>query len=342
VKILYLGGRDGTAIQRADALVRLGHQVTHVDPQPFVPSGRFTGKFHRETGGLLCQSAVAKGVIAEVNRIAPNPQFDAAWVDGGRNVGPGLIASLKKFCKKVINYNHDDPFGNRDRFFWALYLKSVPFYDVVGVVRPMNVDEAKAKGAKNVVLVKMAGDEVAHRPREISGADVEKWASEVLFMGTWMPERGPFLRELVFQGIPLTIYGDRWQKAPEWPELQSSWRGRGVSNPDDYAKVLQCSKVALGLLSKGNRDMHTTRSTEIPSVGALLCAERTEEHEDMYKDGVEAVFWSNAKECAEKCRWLLDNEKLRAEIAARGRIKAIQNKTFNEPTMALILERAFE
>jgi len=341
VNILYIGGRDGTAIQRRDALIRLGHEVTQVDPQPYVPAGKLSGKFHRETGGLLCQSAVAKGVLAEIHRLNSNPKFDAAWIDGGRNIGPGLIQSLKGFCTKVINYNHDDPFGKRDRYFWALYRKSVPYYDVVGVVRPINVDEAKAKGAKAVVLVKMAGDEFAHRPREITQADIEKWSSDVLFIGTWMPERGPFLSELVDQGIALTIYGDRWQKAPEWPKLEPFWKGKGIPNPDDYAKALQCSKVALGLLSKGNRDMHTTRSTEIPSVGALLCAERTQEHEDMYEEGVEAVFWSDAKECAEKCRWLLANEDLRAAIAAKGHIKAIANQTFNEPSMKRILERAF-
>lgn len=341
MKILYLGGKDGTAIQRANALVRLGHQVIQVDPNQYVPKGRLVSRLHQETGGLLIQGKVASSVLEEVHRIDAHPKFDAAWVDGGRYVGPALITSLKRFCSKVINYNHDDPFGNRDRYFWALYRRSAPFYDVLGVVRPINVQEAKANGAKEVVLVKMAADEYAHRPRDISEEDKAKWSSDVLFIGTWMPERGPFLSELVSKKVPLTIYGDRWQKAQEWPLLQPYWKGSGISNPDDYAKALQCSKIALGILSKGNRDMHTTRSTEIPSVGALLCAERTQEHLEMYQEGVEAVFWSDAKECAEVSLSLLADPDRCLAIAARGQVKARQNGTFNEPSMAKILDRAF-
>jgi len=341
VRILYLGAKHGTALQRAAALVRLGHEVTHVKPDVYIPEGRLSRRFHRETGGLFSQGAVAKGVLSELRSYGGPQTFDAAWIDGGQCIGPALIQTLKGFCRKVINYNHDDPFGGRDRYYWSLYLRSIPHYDVVGVVRPVNVDEARAKGAKDVVLVKMAGDEVAHRPRSLSPADIAKWSSEVLFIGTWMPERGPFLSALVSRGVPLTIYGSNWQKAPEWTTLESAWKGSEIANSDDYARALQCSKIALGLLSKGNRDMHTTRSTEIPAVGALLCAERTLEHEEMYEDGVEAVFWSDVAECADVCNKLLANDDLRAAISARGHARVMKNATFNEPTMTLILDRAF-
>src|SRR3984893_15402741 len=99
-----------------------------------------------------------------------------------------------------------------------------------------------------------------------------------------MPERGPFLARLIELGIPLTIRGNRWNKAKEWPLLENFWQGPGVYNDEDYAKAIQCAKVSLGLLSKGNRDQHTTRSMEIPSLQGLLCAERTREHESLYRE----------------------------------------------------------
>jgi spore maturation protein CgeB len=122
------------------------------------------------------------------------------------------------------------------------------------------------------------------------------------------------MAELVRPGLPLSIWGDRWQKAPEWPALAPHWRGPGQDDPEIYARIIQSAKISLGLLSKGNRDRHTTRSFEIPAIGGLLCAERTDEHCQSYKEGVEAVFWDDAEECIEQCRRLLKDDALVAAI----------------------------
>jgi spore maturation protein CgeB len=202
--------------------------------------------------------------------------------------------------------------------------------------------EAKQVGAPRVLHVHMSFDEIAHAPRDLSGFDRTKWKSEVLFVGTWMPERGPFLARLVELGVPLTIRGNRWSKAKEWPLLENFWQGPGIYDDEDYAKAIQCAKVSLGLLSKGNRDQHTQRSMEIPFLQGLLCAERTREHESLYREDEEAVFWSSAAECADKCTYLLGNETVRQHIAERGRARALKNQTSNQSVMAAILETAFK
>jgi hypothetical protein len=154
-----------------------------------------------------------------------------------------------------------------------------------------------------------------------------------------MPERGPFLQELLKAGAPLAIYGNDWHKAPEWPALQSVWHGPAIYG-DDYLKAVQLAKVSLGLLSKGNRDLHTTRTFEIPYCGGLLCAERTSEHLQLYQEDVEAVYWSDVKECLEKCEKLLKNDKRRSEIAEKGRIRCLHNGIFNEPNLKNMLAAA--
>jgi len=174
----------------------------------------------------------------------------------------------------------------------------------------------------------------------LTAQDHAQWDCDVLFLGTWMPERGPFLVALIQQGVPLTIRGGHWQKAPEWPALRPHWKG-GPIEGDDYAKAIQCARVNIGLLSKGNRDLHTTRSLEIPALGALFCAERTNEHMGMYQDGIEAVFWSDATECARHCRELLADEPRRAAIAARGHRRFVQNGHGNEAIIAGLLETMY-
>jgi hypothetical protein len=263
-------------------------------------------------------------------------------VDAGELTGPELVRDLKRQARFVINYNADDPYGVRDGNKWRLHLRSIPFYDLVVVVRDCNVPEAYKMGATDVLRVHRSSDEVAHAPRKLSPSDMATWGADVAFIGTWMPERGPFLARLVEHDVPLTIWGDRWPKANEWPILKSYWRGPGLYNDDSYAMAIQCAKVCLGMLSKGNRDLCTRRSFEITQLRGVLCAERTHEHRALYKEDVEAVFWSNPDECAKQCKRLLNNEVWRKEVSRNGQLRSMRNGTTNETVMKQILCRIFD
>jgi len=333
--ILFIGRNSGTSRHRALAFRRLGHDVFIIDPFSFFPDNHLVGLWTWHTGSLFLQEFVRRSLLATI----PAKKFDLVYIDGGELIGPYLVLELKKRFSTVINYNIDDPFSRRDGKRWRLYLQCVPLYDLVVVVRDCNVSEALRRGARDVMRVHMSADEIAHSPRFIREEDHRKWASDVLFVGTWMPERGPFMARLIELGVPLSIYGCRWDKAREWPVLRSSWRGPGLYDGDEYAKALQCAKINLGLLSKGNRDLSTTRSFEIPCLEAVLCAERTSEHSDLYAEDEEAVFWSDPEECAWKCRQLLNDEDLQKHIGINSRRRCLQNGTMNESVLAQILER---
>lgn len=333
MKILYLGEDSGTCRQRADAMKRLGHDVDLLDPYRAFPDNGLTRRWIYKTGGLIAAYFVEKWVL----RTVAGRRYDLVWVDGGELISPALVRALRRGFGPVVNYNHDDPFGHRDGRRWRLYLKCVPLYDLLIVVRACNVEEAGKLGARNVTRIFFAADEVAHARREMT-ADIS-WESDVLFVGTWMPERGPFMKALVEAGVPLAIYGNDWHKSPEWPQLKRYWRGPGIYDPEDYARAIQSAKICLGLLSKGNRDLHTTRSMEIPYLGGLLVAERTPEHLALYEENKEAVFWADPVECVEKCRMLLGDSERRTRIAQAGRARAIANGNLNEKMLSAVLKK---
>ncbi len=334
-RILYLGFQGGNTSKRVNALRRLGHEVTHLDPYSLFPYRDFIGRLIYYGGGPLIESYLKYKILPMIS----NERFDMTFVDGGELIGPKMMKVLRAVSTRIINYNNDDPFGRRDKNKWRLYLQAVPHYDVLAVVRPDNIGEAYALGARKVLQVFMAVDEL-DGPREITPEDRRRLSHDVLFIGTWMPERGPFLAALLQAGLPLAIYGNRWQKAPEWPILKGVWQGPAIYG-DDYIKAIQLAKISLGLLSKGNRDLHTTRTFEIPYAGGLLCAERTSEHLALYEEDVEAVYWSEVDECMEKCKKLLNDDKKRVEIAERGRLRCLRNGIFNESNLKKMLEAAF-
>jgi hypothetical protein len=332
---LYLGAESGTSLDRANALRRLGYRVDHIDLRKLLPRTVWVDRVTHQLGGHL----LSPWILRSLRVLLKSTHYDVCCVDGGLWVTPGVIRFLRHYAKKVISYSIDDPLGPRDGSKFKAYRQSIPFYDLCVVMRETNISEAMCLGAKDVLRVYMSSDEVTHAPRVLTEQDRNQWDSEVLFLGTWFPERGPFLSELVNLGVPLTIRGANWNKAPEWSALRSHWKG-GPLIGDDYAKAIQCAKVNLGLLSKGNRDLHTTRSLEIPALGGLLCAERTTEHLDMYVENKEALFWSSARECAAVCRSILKDEDRRQQIAAAGHARGIANGNTNENVMRAVFERA--
>lgn len=336
LSILYIGVDSGTCRHRALALRRLGHAVTVVDPKQCLPERGVVNRWIHHTGALGLGDLIRRHVLKAIG----NRNFDIVYVDGGELVPPALLKELRPRSRALVSYNIDDPFGKRDGAKWRFYLGAIPFYDLVVVIRECNVQEALDAGAQKVLQVYRAADEVAHAARVLAPSEREKWNSEVVFAGTWMPERSPFLAELLQSGVPLSIYGDRWQKAKEWPTLRAHWKGPGLYRDEDYANAILGAKVCLGLLSKGNRDASTTRSFEIPHLGSLLCAERTAEHLALYREGEEAVFWSNAQECASECMRLLGNDGMRRRIALAGQRRCIENRTTNEYVMEEILAAA--
>jgi len=332
LSILYFGPVSGTCLDRANALRRLGHHVEHINLRHLLPNTKWVDRITWHLGGSLLAPLLMRGLIKTLD----GKRFDLCYVDGGEWVTPQVIVVLRLHATKIINYNIDDPLGLRDGARYKAYRSSLAGYDLCVVMREQNVNEAKSLGAKNVIRVFMSADEVSHAPRTLSQSDSVQWASEILFLGTWMPERGPFLLELINRGLPLTIRGSNWHKAPEWAQLKNYWKGGSIGG-DDYAKAIQCAKVNLGLLSKGNRDLHTTRSQEIPALGGLLCAERTSEHSAMYTEGQEALFWSNAEECAAMCSDALAEENRRLNIAAAGHRRIKKNGHYNEMILATII-----
>ena len=327
-QIFYFGDSHpaSTSAHRAHALERLGHTVSIYDPYKALAgnlSFRYLEPIHYRTGYRLLQLQITRW-IERVLSTAGQP--DVVWVNSGELFGIQCLVSLKRLSCPSILYNNDDPTGGRDGRRFDTLLKAIPYYDLCVVMRKINLSEYFNLGAKKLLRVTMSYDEIVQQPfKEIANIPA-KFRSEVVFIGTWMRDekRDEFLLSLLNEGVPISIWGSRWQKSPHWNSLKAIYKGNSVSGRD-YVAAIQGSKICLGLLSKGNRDLHTTRSLEVPFAGGLLCAERTSEHQEMYQEGVEAVFWTDATECAKICHELLTNDSRREKIRLAGmeRIRAM-------------------
>ena len=332
-RILYIGPECGTSRHRFEALLRLGHSVQLVDPFRALHNAPQMLRWGFKTGYLGLERRISDYVLSAIGK----DRFDVVWVDNGEQIGASLTAALKLRGRYLLNHNLDNPFTGRDGYRWRLFRKALPHYDLFVTPRVTTRDAARANGAKRAISINFSADEKVHRRVELDEADRQRFTSDVAFVGTWMPERGPFMKRLVERGVPLRIFGPRWEKAPEYAILAPRLFSRSLDD-QEYVKAVSGTKIALGLLSLGNQDLHTTRSMEIPAIGAVFCAPRTTDHEALYVDGKEAAFFEDADSCADACAALLTDHERREAIGRAGLARAKHNNWFNERVCADILD----
>lgn len=306
--VLYLGDDQVgcNSSLRADALRRLGCQVTTLNPLSLVGGGRWQSFLGYRTGYRFLQRRLLWALKAKISDNMQNP-YTLVWVNGGELLGTSVLKWLHlSLNSRIILYQNDDPTGHRDGNRFLSLQAAIPFYDLCVLLRSETALEVLAMGARRVLRVFSAFDEVFQTLAYL--APQQTADPFVFFIGTLIPgeQRDGFLLALLNAGLPMRLIGNNWHRSRQWPLLVRIYQGPGITGVA-YAKTIESAAVSLGLLSHLNRDLITQRSVETPAYGGLLCAERTSEHQLLYEDGHEAVFWSSPDECIEQCRQLLED-----------------------------------
>jgi len=327
--ILYFGDDSigSTSSHRAAAIRRLGHRVTAVNPRGLLPhSCRLLSWYHYRTAYLALQHHLQHELARVLSELRIQPSV--IWVNSGEFFGPSILRWLrtKLYCP-VILYCNDDPTGPRDWNRFRSLRSSLPFYDLCICLRQVNELEWLALGAKRVLRVWMSYDEDVH----VAAKEPAKLDLELGFIGTNIPaeNRDKFLVHLLKAGIPLSIFGGNWNRSKHWNRLRSHCRDRSLVN-ESYSAQLAKIALCLGLLSHRNRDLHTRRTIEVPAVGGVLLAERSSEHRLLFEEGVEALYWKNATDCAELARHMLSRQSGLAAIRTDGHQRLTEAGVGNE------------
>lgn len=339
MKIYYVGhaAPRSTSRQRADALERLGHQVTRFDPfEAFSGdlSGPLRSRLHYRSGYRLLQPAMFRRLTEMSEIIAAH---DVIWIDGGEFLGLQGATFLSSLAPTVLMCI-DDPTGGRDGRRWDSLIAALPAYDLCVTIRETTASDFRRLGARRAIKVWRPYDERAHRPP--TPQEMADWDGPggIAFIGTWMRGEGreDILLALIERGVPVSIWGGKWWRSPRWKEIQPAWRGRSLHGLD-YCRAIAGADACLGFLSSGNRDLHTGRTFEIPHIGGLLVAQRTSEHVALFEEGEEALFWDDADECADQCLTVLANPERSRAIRLAGQERVRNGGFGNESTLAAIL-----
>lgn len=236
---------------------------------------------------------------------------------------PVTLRRMKEIRPEVtlLLYHNDNPFiGLRNRIKWRHFFKSLAQADITLVYRPANVEDAQRHGTQHVSILPSYYTSYVHRSLPTESHDE---CSDVVFVGHYANDgRLETVNYLKQNGIDIKVHGPLWEHAAKRHAWLQGGNLREVRG-DEYCQFLSSAKIALVFLSKANRDVYTRRCFEITACGTLMMAPRTRQLENMFRDGVEAVYFDSKEDLLEKTRYYLEHNGEREEIAEAGRKRCI-------------------
>ena len=263
-----------------------------------------------------------RDIIAAAERLQPHLFFVFK--------GPSLTAEALRLVKEMgaiaINFFPDTSVTADSKYI----PRALPLYDWVFTTKSFGLSDMKhLAGVRNASFLPHAFDPEVHAPFMLDQADIDRYASDVSFIGTWSPKKERLLLQLsdAVPGIKLRVWGAQWEKASR--RMQMIAEHRTVVGAE-YAKCIRASRISLGLLVEGrpgasSDDLITARTFEIPASGGFMLHERNDEVRRYFLEDKECVMFSNADELASKVGYYLANDDERRKIAELGRLRCLKS-----------------
>lgn len=310
------------------SLQRLGHEVAEFRWYPYFKLGAvkpwsMPGIFRRLQNKFVAGPLIARlnqDFIVEATRQDP----DVIFIYRGTHIRAKTLKALQRVLPKCrfFGYNNDDPFSpSQPRYLWRHFLQSVPLYDLMLAYRHANIQDFYRAGAKNVMLMRSWFVPDRSYPINLSAADRQIFDCDVVFVGHYEPDqRLEYLEAIAARGHKVKIFGPTkyWQKPLRNSALLRHLAPTRMVWGDEYNKALCGAKIALCFFSKLNRDTYTRRCFEIPATRSLMLCEYSEDIASLYKQGVEADFFTSKQEMLDLIDHYLGDESARARVAEAG------------------------
>ncbi len=300
----------------ARGLRELGVEVSAWDWTEALSVG-LVGRLERR---LLIGPGIAR-VKKELLRRADESEADVVLLYAIAAIDPSMVQALTR-RHWVAGYHNDDPFGaHGDQPGLRAWKRALPHFHSHHVFRRKNVADYRDCGAERVKELRHFFLPWMHHCAGLTQSEIGRFGSEIVFVGHAEADaRIGYLAALLADGLPVRVHGGSklWRRHLPFSFRRALAPIRPVYG-QDYAKTIAGAKICLAFFSRANRDDYTTRVFEIPAMGGFLMCERTALMQELYREDAEAVMFSSEDELVRKCRWYLEHDSERRQVAAAGR-----------------------
>ena len=322
MKILLSGYHNPhyeTVTEYAEWAIRtFGHELAIYDDRQHVIPGRIRH----------CISWVHRMDLIVINRrllrIAQEKRPHLAIMMGGERVLDETVKSLKAAGVTTVLWTIDAPAGN-----WSVSL-AAPFYDHVFCQGSEAVEILERAGLANARWLPVGCDPSRHCAVSLSPEEKELYGHDVVFVGSWYPERAALLEKL--RDFDLAIWGPGWEMLPERSALRQHLRGAHTS-PGQWRKIYSASRIVLTPHYQDPSGRYpvyqaSPRVFEAMACGAFVLCDRQRDVLALFRDGEHLACFSDGDDLAAKVRYYLEHPGEMQAIARRGREEVLSRHTY--------------
>jgi spore maturation protein CgeB len=248
-------------------------------------------------------------------RLVRKGTLRATLVTNGRELWPETVREMRDSLQSrgggIVCYLCDDPFNPAHRS--ETWLEGLRHYSVVVSTKRRVMADLVNLGCRTVRYARFGFHPPIHRPVDPQLMGFE--AVDISVAGNADSDRVPILSALVegAAGLSIGLFGNGWSVHPSLARIA---RPQVVGLT--YAAAMCAATVCPCLVRRANRDGHVMRSIELPAMGAFMLAERTDEHQEIFDEGVHCEYWGSTQELIEKTKWYAQHPGAARSIARRG------------------------
>jgi len=208
--------------------------------------------------------------------------------------------------------------------------QTAPFYDHVFCQGSEAVEIMERAGLARVRWLPVGCDPSRHRAVSLSPEEKEQYGHDVVFVGSWYPERAALFERLC--EFDLAIWGPGWEMLPERSALRRHLRGAHTS-PGEWRKIYSASRIVLATHyhdPSGRYPVYqaSPRVFEALACGAFVLSDRQRDVLALFRDGEHLASFSDGDDLAVKVRYYLEHPGERQAIARKGREEALSRHTY--------------
>ena len=233
----------------------------------------------------------------------------------GYNADPRILRKMGESGAVIFNFCWDDKLGFKGKILggrWTGPAALAPVVDLNLTNAPDSVIKYIVEGGLAMFWPEAAHPDI-HKPYNVP------FEFDVTFVGGKYGWRPWFISRLQKMGINVVTFGPGWEN--------------GSLSNEEMVKLYSRSRINLGFAGVGYSKKLMClkgRDFEVPMSGGLYLTQDNPELSLVYEVGKEIVTYKDAKDCAQKIKYLLDHPEEAEKIRKAGRERALKDHTWEK------------
>jgi len=264
--------------------------------------------------------------------LARRAKPEISIVTGGHRIRPSSIISLKTMGTGTVLWTIDPP-----RIFQPI-IEVAPFYDHIFCQGTEAVELLDAAGINGAQWLPMACDPEFHHPVSCSEDEKRRYGSDVVFVGSYYPERAALFERLTH--FDLAVWGPGWEALSPNSPLRAHLRGRHT-RPQEWLRIYSSSQI---VLSTHYHDPQirfpvyqaSPRVFEILACGAFQLCDNQRDVFALFQEGRDLARFTDGDDLVKKVSYYLNHPEERQRIAQTGRETVLAAHTYRHRIRTLL------